>query len=266
MIRSEQSLLGLSGTGRCPLRTLLVPSAGGADHVLQRMWSADRCLAAVLPAMRSPGDSDSDGDAATVDLDARASPRAHVGHSLDCICRLDAADWFVAVGVLSGMFHNWGFPFEHGLRVLQFSVREHAVADSDHHHGSAGARRAVFRHRHRIVATRAVGSIAGARNGVPHPDQADHWEPRSRFIRCGCCCPARQARSTTRSRRPAYNSRMEFPISRMRRLRRNEPLRAIVRETRLDPSALILPLFLCPGEGVRKAARFHARSLQLLDG
>jgi porphobilinogen synthase len=39
----------------------------------------------------------------------------------------------------------------------------------------------------------------------------------------------------------------------MRRLRRNEPLRALVRETRLEPGALILPLFLCPGEGVRKA-------------
>ena len=46
---------------------------------------------------------------------------------------------------------------------------------------------------------------------------------------------------------------MEFPITRMRRLRRNEPLRAMVRETRLDPGALILPLFMCPGEGVRKA-------------
>jgi porphobilinogen synthase len=46
---------------------------------------------------------------------------------------------------------------------------------------------------------------------------------------------------------------MEFPITRMRRLRRNEPLRALVRETRLDPGALILPLFLCPGEGVRRA-------------
>ncbi len=45
---------------------------------------------------------------------------------------------------------------------------------------------------------------------------------------------------------------MEFPITRMRRLRRNEPLRAMVRETHLDPSALILPLFLCPGEGVRR--------------
>jgi porphobilinogen synthase len=38
----------------------------------------------------------------------------------------------------------------------------------------------------------------------------------------------------------------------MRRMRRTEPLRALVRETRLDPGALILPLFLCPGEGVRK--------------
>jgi len=45
---------------------------------------------------------------------------------------------------------------------------------------------------------------------------------------------------------------MEFPISRMRRLRRNEPLRALVRETRLEPGALILPLFLCPGESVRR--------------
>jgi len=45
---------------------------------------------------------------------------------------------------------------------------------------------------------------------------------------------------------------MEFPVTRMRRLRRTEPLRALVRETHLEPGALILPLFLCPGEGVRK--------------
>jgi len=45
---------------------------------------------------------------------------------------------------------------------------------------------------------------------------------------------------------------MEFPVSRMRRLRRNEPLRALVRETHLEPGALILPLFLCPGEGIRR--------------
>ena len=23
--------------------------------------------------------------------------------------------WFVAVGILAGIFHNWGFPFEHGV-------------------------------------------------------------------------------------------------------------------------------------------------------
>jgi porphobilinogen synthase len=38
----------------------------------------------------------------------------------------------------------------------------------------------------------------------------------------------------------------------MRRMRRTEALRAMVRETRLHPGALIYPLFICPGEGVRK--------------
>lgn len=45
---------------------------------------------------------------------------------------------------------------------------------------------------------------------------------------------------------------MDFPATRMRRLRRTEPLRALVRETHLRPGALIYPLFLVPGEGVRK--------------
>jgi porphobilinogen synthase len=45
---------------------------------------------------------------------------------------------------------------------------------------------------------------------------------------------------------------MEFPITRLRRLRRSEPLRSLVRETHLEPGVLIYPLFLCPGEGVRK--------------
>jgi porphobilinogen synthase len=45
---------------------------------------------------------------------------------------------------------------------------------------------------------------------------------------------------------------MNFPVTRMRRLRRTEALRSLVRETRLHPGALIYPLFLCPGEGVRK--------------
>jgi porphobilinogen synthase len=38
----------------------------------------------------------------------------------------------------------------------------------------------------------------------------------------------------------------------MRRLRRTEALRSLVRETHLHPGALINPIFLCPGEGVRK--------------
>jgi len=45
---------------------------------------------------------------------------------------------------------------------------------------------------------------------------------------------------------------MAFPVHRMRRLRARESLRRLVRETRLDPSQLILPLFVCPGEGVRR--------------
>ena len=38
----------------------------------------------------------------------------------------------------------------------------------------------------------------------------------------------------------------------MRRLRRSESLRALVRETTIEPGDLIYPLFLCPGEGVRR--------------
>jgi len=38
----------------------------------------------------------------------------------------------------------------------------------------------------------------------------------------------------------------------MRRLRRTEPLRALVRETALDPGDFIYPLFLCSGKGVRR--------------
>lgn len=46
---------------------------------------------------------------------------------------------------------------------------------------------------------------------------------------------------------------MSFPEMRMRRLRRTEALRALVRETTLEPGDLIYPLFICPGEGVRNA-------------
>ena len=38
----------------------------------------------------------------------------------------------------------------------------------------------------------------------------------------------------------------------MRRLRASDSLRSLVRETRLTPSELVLPLFACPGERVRR--------------
>jgi porphobilinogen synthase len=38
----------------------------------------------------------------------------------------------------------------------------------------------------------------------------------------------------------------------MRRLRRTSTLRAMTRETRLTPENFVYPLFVCPGEGVRK--------------
>src|SRR5215472_4392718 len=43
---------------------------------------------------------------------------------------------------------------------------------------------------------------------------------------------------------------MAFPITRPRRLRRNETIRRMVRETRLSPDNLIHPLFVCPGRDV----------------
>ena len=45
---------------------------------------------------------------------------------------------------------------------------------------------------------------------------------------------------------------MSFPETRMRRLRRTESLRSLVRETTVEPGDLIYPLFICPGEGVRR--------------
>ncbi len=44
---------------------------------------------------------------------------------------------------------------------------------------------------------------------------------------------------------------MPFPLHRMRRLRRKDRLRSLVQETRLSRQALIYPIFVCPGSGVR---------------
>ena len=41
-------------------------------------------------------------------------------------------------------------------------------------------------------------------------------------------------------------------IHRPRRLRRTDAIRALVRETRLAPENFVLPLFVCPGSGVRR--------------
>jgi porphobilinogen synthase len=48
---------------------------------------------------------------------------------------------------------------------------------------------------------------------------------------------------------------MAFPITRLRRLRRTPQLRDLVRETRLTPDSLVYPMFVCPGEGLRKEVR-----------
>jgi porphobilinogen synthase len=48
---------------------------------------------------------------------------------------------------------------------------------------------------------------------------------------------------------------MAFPVTRLRRLRRTEQLRGLVRETRLTPEAFVYPMFVCPGEGVRREVR-----------
>ena len=49
----------------------------------------------------------------------------------------------------------------------------------------------------------------------------------------------------------------------MRRLRATEPLRNLVRETPLDPADFILPLFTCPGEGVRRPIHSMPGNAQL---
>jgi len=45
---------------------------------------------------------------------------------------------------------------------------------------------------------------------------------------------------------------MSFPTHRPRRLRQNEALRSLVRETSVSIDGLVQPLFVCPGKGVEK--------------
>jgi porphobilinogen synthase len=45
---------------------------------------------------------------------------------------------------------------------------------------------------------------------------------------------------------------MPFPVTRLRRLRKNELLRSFVQETRLSPKNFIYPLCVCPGSGIKR--------------
>ena len=56
---------------------------------------------------------------------------------------------------------------------------------------------------------------------------------------------------------------MEFPRLRMRRLRRNETVRRMVRETVLTPSDFIYPLFVREGKGVRNPIQSMPGQFQL---
>ena len=54
-----------------------------------------------------------------------------------------------------------------------------------------------------------------------------------------------------------------FPIRRMRRLRSSERMRALVRETSLSVEHLVMPLFVRPGEGVRRPIEAMPGNFQL---
>ncbi len=56
---------------------------------------------------------------------------------------------------------------------------------------------------------------------------------------------------------------MPYPIHRPRRLRRTEAIRSLVRETHLQPSNFIYPLFVVPGEGRRKEISSMPGNFQL---
>ncbi|HEY1947880.1 MAG TPA: porphobilinogen synthase [Bryobacteraceae bacterium] len=56
---------------------------------------------------------------------------------------------------------------------------------------------------------------------------------------------------------------MAFPVQRPRRLRSSEAIRRLVRETQLAPSQFIFPLFVVPGEGVRKEINSMPGNAQL---
>lgn len=59
------------------------------------------------------------------------------------------------------------------------------------------------------------------------------------------------------------NADSHFPTTRLRRLRYNPAVRSLVRDIRLDPSKLILPLFVRTGTGIRQPIRSMPGHAQL---
>lgn len=56
---------------------------------------------------------------------------------------------------------------------------------------------------------------------------------------------------------------MKFPVNRMRRLRKNETIRRLVRETNLSVNDLIYPLFVCPGNKVKNEIKSMPGNYQM---
>ncbi len=56
---------------------------------------------------------------------------------------------------------------------------------------------------------------------------------------------------------------MKYPYYRPRRLRKDERFREMIRETHLRPDDMILPLFVCPGKGVRRTISSMPGNFQL---
>ena len=97
---------------------------------------------------------------------------------------------------------------------------------------------------------RALRLGSGPRPPVPAPGAAHR-----RLSRAGAE-PRRFARKRwvalgATGTRPRIRQ-VSFPATRLRRLRRTEPLRDLVRETELTPEHLVQPLFITAGEGVRE--------------
>ena len=69
------------------------------------------------------------------------------------------------------------------------------------------------------------------------------------------CGPSSMGRPRTSMRWPRTGRRemaATFPAVRMRRLRKTEPIRRLVRETTLTPGDFVYPMFVVPGRGVRE--------------